>query len=197
MLTFPSVKARTFGSATSRQQTEVTKLSDTRTTARGPIAALAIAALLGVTACSSAPAPEPEPEQTLSAAQAAALDDNVVTEDEYTAGYRRFVACLAEKGYTVLELGRPSTQYDYGVPDAAVQSGADDECYGSEYAQIDLTWQTNHPERTILSDWYIACLAEVGIETDDPSGTNNNELETRMVKAGLNPGECIEAHDPR
>ncbi len=174
-------------------------LSITRETARGPIAVLAAGALFSVTACSSEADHEPAPnvQETLSAAQFAALEDNAVTEDEYTAGYRRFVACLADRGYTVLELGRPSTLYDYGVPDAAVQSGVDEGCYSREYAGIDLIWQTTHPARTILSDWYIACLEEAGVQTQDPSGTNNNELETRMVEAGLTPGECIEAHDPR
>jgi hypothetical protein len=163
------------------------------------VTVLAVGALLVLTACSPAADHEAEPDdqEVVSAEQAAALEDNVVTEEEYTAGYRRFVACLADKGYTVLELGRPSTLYEAGIPDAAVQSGADEECYNGEWSGIDLIWQTNNPERTILSDWYIACLKEVGIETEDPGGSNNNELEKRMVEAGLTPGACIEAHDPR
>jgi hypothetical protein len=157
--------------------------------------------VLALTGCSSttstdSKAPLNSPPGA-SAKQLAALEDNIVTEDEYTAGYRGFIACLADKGYTVMELGRPSTLYEIGIPDPAVQSGADEECYNREWAGIDMVWQTTHPERTILSDWYIDCLEEAGIETEDPSGSNNNELGERMIEAGLDPGACIEAHDPR
>jgi hypothetical protein len=127
---------------------------------------------------------------TASAEQIAALEDNVVTEDEYDAGWRRFVACLADNGYTVMDLGKPSSVHEGGIPDAAVRSGADEECYAREYSEVDRIWQTNNPPRTIVSDWLIACLTEAGI--DDTSG-NEEELKQRMKDSGLDVGECIEA----
>ena len=125
------------------------------------------------------------------------MQDNVVSEDEYTAGYRRFVACLADKGYTVNELGRPSTVYDFGIPDAAVQSGADEECYRREFFQIDSTWQLANPPRTIVSDWLTACLEEAGIEVGDTSDSNDDELGTRAQEAGLDVGACIQDQSTR
>ncbi len=150
--------------------------------------------LLAVSGCSSAADQQAAPDAPTvgSAEYIAALEDNVVTEEEYTAGWRRFVACLADKGYTVMELGRPSTVYEAGIPDAAVKSGADEECYAREFYEIDMNWQTVNPPRTIVSDWLIDCLKEAGI--DDTSG-NENELQLRMRDNGLDGNACVDARD--
>jgi len=125
----------------------------------------------------------------VSAAQQKAMKDGVVTQDEYAAGYRRYVACLADAGYTVLENGLKSTLYDYSVPAGAVDSGADAKCYNSEFKQIDVAWQIANPPRTAVSDMLAKCLADAGLDTQG----NEDQLNTRMVKAGLDPQACIEA----
>ena len=154
---------------------------------------MALGALVVLSGCSPISTPESTvgaPEGA-SAEHAAALEDGVITEDEYSAGWRRFVTCLADKGYTVMELGRPSTVYEGGIPDAAVKSGADEYCYSREYSNIDAIWQGENPARTIASDRMIACLTAAGVE--DTSG-NENELQQKMVDSGLSIGECIDPH---
>jgi hypothetical protein len=67
-----------------------------------------VCALLVLTGCTSEADNEAEPDtqEGVSAEQAAALDDKVVTEDGYTARYLRLVARVADKGYTVLGVYR-------------------------------------------------------------------------------------------
>lgn len=84
----------------------------------------------------------------MSRQQQDAVTDGVVTEREYTAGYEAYVSCLADRGYEVEELGRPSTVYQFGVPDAAVVEGADGDCYESHFRHVDDGWQIGHPWRS-------------------------------------------------
>lgn len=116
-----------------------------------------------------------------------AMADGEVTEEEYTAGYRRFVACLEEAGYAVIEAGRTGLHFDYFIPDEAVQAGDDQRCYDQEFWFIDEYWQTAHPRDTGAGPTLRACLEEAGLPTDG----NEEELKARMVENGLDVFECL------
>jgi hypothetical protein len=155
------------------------------------LAAFALAVLL--TGCSSGP-PEGvdltnEEWSAMSRQQQDAVEDGAVTEREYTAGYEAYVSCLAERGYTVEELGRPSTTYQFGVPDAAVVEGADGDCYESHFHQIDDGWQVAHPSddeqvKVILR----RCLEAEGLDTE---GTEI-ELAERIDASALGYVGCLD-----
>jgi hypothetical protein len=76
-----------------------------------------------------------------SAAQAAALADGIVDEAEYRAGLDRYIACMAEAGFTVdvLDTAEPIARYVIG--NDAVLDGADERCYAAEFREIDIEWQ--------------------------------------------------------
>ena len=80
-----------------------------------------------------------------SAEQTDALADGIVDEAEYRAGLNRYIACMAEAGFTidVLETGEPIVRYV--VPGEAVTDGADERCYVSEFRDLDIAWQVSQP----------------------------------------------------
>lgn len=149
--------------------------------------ALVTIGLLG--GCSASPGhpfqfvvPEGASQQQLDA-----IADSVVTDEEYTAGYRAYVACLAEAGYEVVEYGRPDSIFEIGIPDAAVQSGADDTCYNTHFKAVDELWQFANPVWDENGPKLQACLAAAGLPTDG----NENELQQRMVDNGLDLMACL------
>lgn len=95
---------------------------------------------------------EPEP----SAEQTAALADGVVSREEYVAGFDRYAACMAAAGFTVGG-NRESEIIAYSLSSEAVSSGADDQCYGFEFGQLDMEWQLAHPQ---TSPWQKAALGD-------------------------------------
>ena len=76
-----------------------------------------------------------------SAEQVAALADGIVDEAEYRAGLDRYVACMAEAGFTidVLDTNEPIARYV--ISDEAHQDGANERCYISEFRDVDMQWQ--------------------------------------------------------
>lgn len=74
-----------------------------------------------------------------SPAQVDALVDGVVTRDEYVAGLDRYIACMAESGWSVAVIDRDAEIIEYTVDTV---SGFDDQvCYESEFDQLDMAWQ--------------------------------------------------------
>ena len=68
--------------------------------------------------------------------QAAALNDDTVTFEEYQAGFRRFADCMERDGrpISVVELDPTTQLYSWGY------DGIDD-CYERELYALDVTWQ--------------------------------------------------------
>lgn len=68
--------------------------------------------------------------------QAAALDDDTVTFEEYQAGFRRFAECMKRDGRPIsnVELDPTTQLYSYEY------DGIDD-CYERELYALDVTWQ--------------------------------------------------------
>ncbi|GAA2030462.1 hypothetical protein GCM10009819_12760 [Agromyces tropicus] len=76
-----------------------------------------------------------------SEAQQAALADGVVTEAEYRDGFARYAACMTDAGHPLLRIDESGTIIDYSNTAEAVNSGKDQRCYDSEFANLDVAWQ--------------------------------------------------------
>ncbi|KRC62316.1 hypothetical protein ASE14_00210 [Agromyces sp. Root81] len=154
---------------------------------------LALLALL--TGCSVSPgspsgaSPEQQgatEEVTISAEQKAALDDGEVTQDEYEAGYRRFVDCLSAAGFEILDNGIENDIHQFGIPEAAVASGDDARCYGAEYEQVDIKWQIAHEDTSKTAKIIADCLTAAGVTPKSSMA----ELQTQLEENGLTFEQC-------
>ena len=114
------------------------------------------------------------------------MADGVVTSEEYQTAFRAYSACLTAAGYDLRVEDSNGYLVDYGIPDAAVQSGVNDECYGSEFQQVDVTWQLANEDRSATSELLRTCLTERGITP----GETAEELYTQLQEAGLAVEEC-------
>ena len=133
-----------------------------------------------------------------SEAQKAALADGRVTFDEYEAGFLRYKDCLASTGYplTNVQFDSATQLYRADVAGAAVDGGADDQCYRREFEALDKSWQANTDRPgnfdVKVLGWYRDCLAKAGVSLpDDKPGVNYLDL---MHQNGLDPLACIKDH---
>jgi hypothetical protein len=77
----------------------------------------------------------------LSSDQKSDLADDIITRDEYKAAYFRYVSCVSDGGYELLQLGEINGTYDYAIPDEAVVSGINDTCYDKEFVYVEELWR--------------------------------------------------------
>jgi hypothetical protein len=140
--------------------------------------------------CSQVPAGKaastPAPAPTISAAQAAALADGKITYAEYEAGWRRYVACDAKAGYTVVKGGETNEVISGQVPDAAVTSGADAQCYDREFKQIDMIWQVSRENTSPQAVIFHKCLVAKG---KTPAATYAGMVK-QLQSLGIDPASC-------
>jgi hypothetical protein len=122
----------------------------------------------------------------LSQEQKDALADNVVTRDEYVAGYRRYVACVAAGGYQIVELGEKNEVFDFAVPAAAVDAGVNDQCMDKEFWYISSMWQASREDTSPEAEGYAKCLRAKGIEPAKHAADRYDQV----IKAGLDPHKC-------
>lgn len=78
---------------------------------------------------------------SVSAEQEQALADEIVTEEEYRAGFARYESCLAAAGYPLHAVDETGAVIEYSIPAEAVSAGDDERCYTSEFARLDVLWQ--------------------------------------------------------
>jgi hypothetical protein len=124
-----------------------------------------------------------------SEAQAAEISDRAATADEYQAAFQRFRECLSGAGFELTDVALKNSVYEFGVPDAAVQDGADEECYVSEFRYTDILWQTSDAVQNDSENAQSLreCLRERGIEPGDTLEEMNGQLR----EAGIEPPECL------
>jgi hypothetical protein len=81
---------------------------------------------------------------------------------------------------------------DYGIPDAAMQSGEEGRCFVSEHAAIWQMWSATHAaeldRKSMLTECAIA--NDVSLETSSGHPPTAAELEQLLLAAGVNPAEC-------
>jgi hypothetical protein len=88
----------------------------------------------------SAPPVLPEP----SAAQSSALADGIVTEAEYRDGFDRYSRCMTDAGFPVQAIDDTPPVISYVNSGAAVDSGAEAQCYAAEFEQLDMQWRAGN-----------------------------------------------------
>ena len=77
----------------------------------------------------------------MSAEKEAALADGQVDHDEYVAGYGRFKACLAERGFELIDEEERDGRMHFALLAEAVDTGDEPWCYYREWRAIDMEWQ--------------------------------------------------------
>lgn len=140
----------------------------------------------------AAESPEDSPTKTIapmSADQAAAIADGTVSREAYDDGFRRYQACLADAGYSLVDVREEYQQIHFGVPAAAVESGADERCYDFEYRKIDEIWQLSIQDQSKTAIMFGQCLDDAGL---DSSGTRADKLN-RMREHGITIEQCLES----
>lgn len=126
---------------------------------------------------------------TMSAAQAAEISDRKATVDEYQAAFQRFRECLSAAGFELENVALNNQVYDFGVPNAAVDDGADGKCYEEEYKFTDMLWQSSDAVQSgsQTAQFVRECLQEHGLEPADTL----DEMSTQLREAGIEPPECL------
>lgn len=124
-----------------------------------------------------------------SEAQAAEISDRVATADEYQAGFQRYRECLSAAGFELTGVEFTNSVYEFGVPNAAVEDGADEVCYVSEFRYTDMLWQNTDAVQNSSDTAQLLreCLQERGIEPRD----SLEELEEQLSGAGIELPECL------
>ena len=125
----------------------------------------------------------------VSAAQAEEIGDRAATADEYQAAFQRYRVCLNAAGLELKNVKFTNHVYEFGVPNEAIEDGADTKCYRAEFEYIDILWQTSDIVENASESAQIAreCLQERGIEPRDSMKGMTEQLED----AGLEPSECL------
>ena len=162
-----------------------------------PTAAVLLVIVLCLAGCAASPADDAVPVAdvvTTASMQDAALADGTVDLEEYTDGFERYRDCLAASGYELEPgpYGEPvgtmvDTHLEASVPEAAVTSGVEDDCYQAEYAEVDIAWQVAHQDETLQAAQWRACLEENGL-TPEPT----SELAYAQIFAADLETECLE-----
>lgn len=110
-----------------------------------------------------------------------------VTYDQYQAAFNEYRACLQGKGYEIVIHGEVNRTIQFSVPSAAVDSGADAECYDGGFALVDAAWQISQIDTSESAQILRACLIELGIEPDESYQAMNEQL----FESGNDPTACV------
>lgn len=122
-----------------------------------------------------------------SAAQTEAMEDGVVSREEYVAGFDRFVACMTGAGYHVDGGNREATFISYAIPGASVDDGTDRLCYEPEFQDIDMAWQIAHEDESESTEFLRECLRQHGVEPAYPAA----EVDQQLADNGIDVMDCF------
>jgi hypothetical protein len=169
------------------------KRSTYRRRVSAPCAGL-LALPLFLSACATTASEESTAPSTISstkssAEQSAALEDSVVSREEYDEGFRRYQSCLSTAGYELVDVKEEYQVITFGIPASAVDSGVDADCYDKEFAQVDSTWQLSVEDQGKYATIFGQCLADAGLD----SGGTKVEKEQRLESAGITIDDCLKS----
>ena len=128
-----------------------------------------------------------------SAEQAAALEDGVVTREEYEAGFRRFEACMTELGIELLDvdMNAPVLSASY-LTQGTVE---EENCFYAEFGQIDTSWQIENNDHSVDVAALASCLEANGVKPAHDVGEKTirqfETLEAQRVEAGISESLCV------
>jgi len=91
---------------------------------------------------------------------------------------------MAEAGYPMAPVSGTPPYVSFAVPSAAVDAGADGDCYAREFSQVDRAWQS------ALDAINSACLAAHGVDGDRMS------LQEQLAELRL-LGETLSSCSPQ
>lgn len=149
------------------------------------VAGCVVGSLLGCSGSAGSPT-RSAVQPAISSQQKEALADGAVNWDEYQVSFQAYQACLSRKGYELVNPTVKGELMDFGVPAAAVDSGADDECYQYNWAQVDQVWQIAHEDTSESAQIVANCLRSKGI-TPKAEYTANLEL---LRDHGIDLADC-------
>lgn len=160
--------------------------------------ALVVVGVLALAGCTGEnEVPAPSESAGTSAQQTKALSDDTVTFDEYRAGYDAFAACMDEAGYPLVE--RPminDTIIDYAITEGGQESGSYDTCYDKYFAQLDMRWQSDHEDKSVMADYVRSCLVAKGVTPEEGADSQETmkllwqQLADLGIDPGSMPGQC-------
>lgn len=121
-----------------------------------------------------------------SAAQQAEIATGTVSRASYLAGFNRYAGCLAAAGYPLGNVDESAPILNFTVPGGAVDSGADNRCYVSEWAQVDALWQLQNWSSSATANYLRGCLKEAGFT---PAATESAMWD--QVHASAAASKCM------
>lgn len=95
------------------------------------------------------------------------LADNRITREEYETAFSDFEACMADRGYTLIDVDTSSTYIDYAAP---VAGDDGDYCYDTHYREVDAFWQIYEEPRLDLVPTLTALIACIESTQASPPG---------------------------
>ncbi|RLP75968.1 hypothetical protein D9V32_07350 [Mycetocola tolaasinivorans] len=160
---------------------------------RRTLVSIAILSVLLLSGCGVTPiaSPPQEGEGTAPVArskfQLDAMAAETVSVDDYRQSFARYSECLRVAGYSLDDRGETGQIIDYGVPEGAVDSGQDRECYEREFELVDRSWQLANRDSSAVIQLLIGCLVANQVEPQ----TTEDELYQQVIAAGIDPATCL------
>jgi hypothetical protein len=130
-----------------------------------------------------------------SAEQLAAIEDGVVTRDEYVDGFRRYRACMEDLGIELVGGIESATVISPSyLPQGTVE---EENCYEVEWREVDIPWQVENNDYGDQIADLVACLTAAGhTPAHDPSAKSVRQfeaLEAQRADAGVAESACLPA----
>jgi len=111
----------------------------------------------------------------------------VVSQDEYEAGFRRYVSCLKAAGFSIIDRGESNEVHEFGVPASAASSGDDDRCYVKEFKSLDIQWQIGREDTSDTAKLIASCLTARGISP----GATMDAMHHQMKDNNITIDDCL------
>jgi hypothetical protein len=127
------------------------------------------------------------PLPTSSSMQDAEMADGTVTRAEYLAAFNRYVGCMNGAGYDIIGADTNALIIDFSITAAAVDSGVDEFCYGTQFGDVDAAWQVQNEDSSQTAQFVHDCLIANGIS---PAKKLTDAL-AQLTAAGIEIGACM------
>ena len=115
--------------------------------------------------------------------------DGKIARREYINGFNAFESCMNEDGFSLTSEREVGGIFEFSIPDAAVKSGVDQQCYQTHFAFVDATWQYENGEERAFIERVNRCLGLDGGRGVAPL-TTRIEAEEALAEGGRNISEC-------
>jgi hypothetical protein len=121
------------------------------------------------------------PKLLPSAEQTAQLAHTPITHADEAAAYERYLVCMAALGYNPGAIPTTTLTPQYTVGGGAVESGADNRCYVTQYGSVDSAWQLEVEQTDIAKASLDACAKSNGLKPAATAQAIIDELNTQNL----------------